>query len=273
MLFLCTYNILFGHDQKIFNTLKIIKNISSSFDNSIIALQEVRQADNRLHILKKIKNVFQNFNVESYISPNLTLHDLGLATFSTLKAISCAKLEFPKPGKKLVNPQFYFTGVVSLHGCLIITYKYKNKLLRVTNLHLHVVGTTKHKLVEINAVLNYLDLYPVNYDIICGDFNTMGPIRVLNKRIERQKDLILKKLGKDFKEAIVTDWTSDNASVMSPLMPAAKHLYKIMKFFNIRYRQKLDWVFVKGLIIHKAYVNHDLQGSDHYPLCVELDIE
>lgn len=253
-----TYNILFAHDPRVFESLKIIRKKSRNYTHAFVALQEVRRKTTGDKLPEKIMNIFKGYSASNYIHATPSLHHLGLVTLSSSTPIHEYRMVLPKRKGKF--------------GTLSVSFHLGKKILRITNLHLDFLGGLKRKKIQTGSVAAYLRAHPVDYDVVCGDFNTIGPVRFMSKRIERQKKLILSQLGPEYKEVHVPSWTSDVTTVISPLTPASKLVHAVFKKTGIQFRQKLDWVFVKGVRKGAASVRHDLTGSDHYPVFAELEI-
>lgn len=257
--FLTTYNMLFGYDPRVFDTLTMIKDESEKHDYACVTLQEVRNKTTKDDLAHIIQKLFPGFHAAKLISPKPSLHDMGLMTLSRMPIIDATPILLPKVLKRM--PQ---------HAALMTRYAVGKKILRVTNVHFNVFGGIPHKRKQIMRILEYFQLAKADYDIICGDFNTIGPYKLLNKHILKQKNAIQKQLGKTFKEVTIPSWTGDVGDVMSPTTPASRLIYKTFKKTGIQFRQKLDWVFVRGFNTMHADVRHDLKGSDHYPVMASL---
>ena len=193
-------------------------------------------------------------------------------TLGRMPIIDTTPVLLPKLLKHPLNLQSYFLKNMPNHAALITRYAVGRKILRVTNLHLDVMGGITHKRKQMKLVSEYLQITRADYDIVCGDFNTIGPYRIQKKSVQRQKNVIQRQLGKEFREVPTPTWTCDVADTTSPLLPAGKFIYRIFKKTGIHFRQKLDWVFVRGFKSAKASVRHDLKGSDHYPVIATLSI-
>lgn len=270
-LFLVTYNILFGYDLRVFHSLRKIYTLSRKYTHAIVALQEVRNKTFADKLPDKITKIFPKFSSSQLVSPKPSLNDLGLITLASLEKIDEIPVLLPQLPKRLLNPQSYFLKTMPQHGALISRYAMGRKILRVTNVHLDVMGGTRHKRKQMRIILDYLALQRANYDVICGDFNTIGPIKIMRRRMLKQKNAIHQLLGKSYEEVSVPTWTSDVTQTMSPLIPARRFINKAFKLAHISFRQKLDWIFVRGFKKTTADARHDLAGSDHYPIFAVLN--
>ena len=263
---LVTYNVLFGYDKRVFDSLKAIRDQSNKYTHAIIALQEVRNKTIKDKLPETIQKLFPGFYTAQLVSPKPSLNDLGLMTLSRMPVMDTTPVLLPKLAKRLLNLQSLFLKSIPQYAALVTRFAVGRKILRVTNLHLNVLGGIPHKKKQMARILEYFQIASADYDIVCGDFNTIGPLRIQGKSVQRQKNVILKQLGRDFNEVPIPSWTCDISDTTSPLLPASKFIYKTFKKTRIQFRQKLDWVFVRGFKSAKASVRHDLAGSDHYPI-------
>lgn len=147
-------------------------------------------------------------------------------------------------------------------GALVSSFDWAGSVLRITNLHLDAPGGIVHRVHQLSAVMDYLSFVPAQYEIICGDFNTFG----FSKNSQRE---LLTLFGNEYKNVLPDiAYTSDIVASIESDLPGAT-LKKTLKFFGLHLRQKLDYIFVKGLeIAHAERI--DIEGSDHYPLTAVL---
>lgn len=269
---LATYNILFNHDTRVIDSLREIKKTGQTHAHTIVALQEVRNKTMQDNLPQKIHSLFPKYSAASLLHPKPTVNDFGLMTLSNLKQVASLPVLLPTLPKHLFNIQTIFLKTMPQQGALITTYKFGGKMLRVTNLHLDVLGGIRHKRKQMKYITRHLAAQKADYDIICGDFNTIGPIKIMKRRVKRQKNVVREVLGNEFKEVFIPSWTSDVRETMSPMIPANRLLYKSMRLIRMSFRQKLDWIFVRGFKGATAIVRHDLKGSDHYPVFATLHI-
>lgn len=267
---LATYNILFGHDERVMTSLRQIKQSARGHARAIVALQEVRSTKKNVNLPVSIQRVFRGFSAAALLFPRPTLNDFGLMTLANLTLIDQAPVLLPELPKHLFRLKSTFLRSTPQQGALITRYRVGNKVLRVTNLHLDEIGGVRHKRRQINHIMRQLKKTHADFDVICGDFNTIGPIRIMRRRVKKQKNVVREVLGPEFKEVFIPSWTSDVQETMSPMIPANRLLHKSMKLVGISFRQKLDWIFVRGLKGANAIVRHDLKGSDHYPIVATL---
>lgn len=267
---LVSYNIMFGHDTRVFESLRRIRQESKDATHVIVALQEVRDKDSKQTLAGKIQKLFPGFSASLFTHDQPSLYDLGLMTISSAKLLDSEKLLLPKNPKKRLTPLRLYRKMMPSHGALITRYKIGKRVIRITNLHLNVTGGLKLKRKQMQSICAALDAKKADYDIVAGDFNTIGPIKIMKRRVQKQKQLVSNYLGSTFTEVPVPTWTSDVADVICPIIPANKLIHRAFKLAHISFRQKLDWIFVRGLTPGTSNVRHDLKGSDHYPVFATL---
>jgi endonuclease/exonuclease/phosphatase family metal-dependent hydrolase len=238
---------------------------------AFVALQEVRNATVLSSLQDTITRIFPRFFSATHIAAQPSLHDLGLMTVSSVPIRKEVKVLLPRLHKHPLNPQLYVMRTIPNHGALITLYKIGNKILRITNVHFHVMGGIRHKRKQIRAILSIHAQQKADYDIICGDFNTIGIYPGMRRRITKQIDAVQMELGNGYHRINTDTWTSDVATVMSPLTPMHRITGKFARIANIHFRQQLDWIFYRNLNVKNSSVEHGLIGSDHYPLLAEFE--
>lgn len=237
-----TYNIFDGR-----NAEKIIQNILGLIQNgaSVICLQEVRQVYRNIEFTKLLAaRLPAHFSAHYYLEGDARWFDYGLGMlWDTTVFSSAAFHQLPLPEQSHLtfwNKMFYWAlGLepkIIKRGALIGTFVLGQTSIRITNLHLDFQGGDVHRANQLKSLTNYLtSTAPEEYEVVCGDFNTLG---VFNKK---EKILLLEKqLGNVFQNVL-----------RQPYISAIV--------------QQLDYIFVKNLTVHKASILK-LRGSDHYPL-------
>ncbi len=85
------------------------------------------------------------------------------------------------------------------------------------------------------------------------------------------KNTIKKILGNDFIEAFPDiKWTSDGASIDPAI--GFSNFQKLLVRFGVRFYQRLDYLFVKGIKLKEAKMEKMMKGSDHYPLVITFEV-
>lgn len=161
-------------------------------------------------------------------------------------------VELPRPGQS--DRQ---------RGALAIEFSTKDKTIRVTNTHLSWEGGTKHKFQQLRHLEHCLEKYPVENEIICGDFNTFRPATLRS----RQKRLVETTLGSGWANALPDlVWTCD----ISDSYPGDLFhwISASLRFLGFQLRTCLDYIMIKTLKVFSGEML-DLPGSDHRPImCV-----
>jgi endonuclease/exonuclease/phosphatase (EEP) superfamily protein YafD len=128
-------------------------------------------------------------------------------------------------------------------AALIGHFNLNGKTLRISNLHLDWQGGFKQRGAQLKHLRDYLKAKKAaEFEIFCGDFNTVGFYRFSEKRLSKLK----KVLGEEYINAFHNERTTS-------------------------YLQMLDHIFVKNMVVSKAQVLK-LKGSDHFPLMAEIKI-
>lgn len=128
-------------------------------------------------------------------------------------------------------------------GVLIGTFSIGQKKIRITNLHLDFQGGNAHRANQLKSLMHHpTSELPVDYEIICGDFNTLGVFGKKNKILTLEQQL-----EAEFKSVL-------------------------RKPYNSAIIQQLDYIFTKNLTLHTAEVLK-LTGSDHSPLVAEVRLK
>ncbi len=251
---LTTYNILHGYHSDL-----IIKNISFLIEKgvNVICLQEVKQ-----EFKKSLENLLKTQNWKG-----VYLHYPRACNLAIIWNPLCLTLENEKHILLpiLLKPSFLqqFTGYAKeklQRGALSACFSIGNKIFRITNAHLAWEGGARHRLSQLGCIMDILDKELVDYDVLAGDFNTPSP--VLFRRIQEKK--IENKLGKKWTNVFQNIPYTCDTSYFAPQDGLGKYI-KILHLFGIKFKQRLDYIFIKNLkIISKEMF--DLLGSDHRPL-------
>lgn len=128
-------------------------------------------------------------------------------------------------------------------AALICTFKYGGELLRVTVLHLDWYGSLAQRSRQIQHLGEVLaGQPPVDKEVICGDFNTLGMFIKFKKRSGEIQSVLPPGFIDTLKNPRRTGWPF----------------------------QRLDYIFAKGFKNYQGKVNY-LRGSDHKPVSAELE--
>lgn len=245
---IATYNIRNGLRYK-----AIVRNLAEmeARGASLFCLQETRKFKGKSFIGDKLEAKFgKSWKLKYFIKPDS--HDIGLCVMwkpSVLSLVSLERYYLPKIqklklGVRMLEKLFFNRPLPTQRGAIIADFKIKDndRLLRVLNIHLDWLGG-KHKIIQLNDAVSYMCLKPkAGVEIVCGDFNTVGPFGIFRKRRKE----IMEVLGKDF------------------INDSPKGLRTSRTF------QKLDYIFVKGLkLVESKRLKR--RGSDHWPLLATLE--
>lgn len=243
-----TYNIFDGR-----NTERIITNILQLIQNgaSVICLQEVRQVYRNVEFATLLaERLPKHFSSKYFLEGDARWFDYGLGILWDDNVFSSSAFhQLPLPEQSHLtfwNKLFYWIlGLepkIIKRGALIGTFTCGTKKIRVTNLHLDFQGGNSHRANQLISLTDFLATQePVEYEIVCGDFNTLGLFGKKNKVLTLEQQL-----GNKFQSALSGPYSS-------ALM------------------QQLDYIFLKNLDVRKAQILK-LKGSDHRPLLAELNL-
>jgi endonuclease/exonuclease/phosphatase family metal-dependent hydrolase len=245
---IATYNI---HDGR--NYEKIAGNLLELGEQGVnlFCLQEVRPLFRGVKI-KGILNERLAPNIKKEYFQGMGGHylDFGLGMMwdeSILDNTAFSRLELPElPASKSWERIFFQLHGLKINkirrGALIGTFNINGVTIRVANTHLDFQGGLGQRSKQITYIKNCLDsLNPVDCEIICGDFNTLG---IFNR-------------------------AATMAAVQS-LLPGFKNVFN-KPYVTLRPYQQLDYMFVKGAGIQHAEVAR-IKGSDHFPIIATLKI-
>ncbi len=134
-------------------------------------------------------------------------------------------------------------------NCIVVEGKFGKKSIRVYVTHLDVFGYY-HKRAQLKAIFTHSESQkPVDLTCIIGDFNTF-------KVASRPR---WKNLSVDAKEAGFLDLTTE--IVWTFVRP------------GVRFKQKLDSIFIKPFNYPYKSWSLDIKGSDHIPVFCDINIK
>lgn len=244
-----TYNLNNSVQEK--RILRNIQNLSSQGVN-LFCLQEVRPARKRKFIGDlMLEKLGRNWQGEFLLNLKQN-YDYGLAILwkssdiSPLKfqSISLPRIDRLTPFEKTIgliqkNGVDYFQ-----RGSLMGIFKFRNELIRVTNVHFDWRGGFNHRARQLRHLVQHIESQPfAGSEIICGDFNSIGFFSN-----SKQMKQVYKILGDAFTNSI-------------PMFRSTTTHY-----------QQLDHIFVKNLKIAQTQI-HRMPGSDHFPVSAKLRVK
>ncbi len=134
-------------------------------------------------------------------------------------------------------------------NCIAVEGMFGKKSIRIYVTHLDVLGYS-HKRAQLQAIFTHSSMQkPVDITCIIGDFNTF-------KIITRPK---WKHLAKDAQEAGFQDLTTEIVWTFS--RP------------RVRFKQKLDSIFIKPFDFKYTSWSPNIKGSDHIPVFCDIKID
>lgn len=225
--------------------------MAMSLNVNVFCLQEVRRnAGSKFIIDELLDNLGVNWHAKYFDFGLCTLWDatrLEAVDFELLLLPTVPKLySYEKLFLKLhakIGKNKHQKIAPSQRTALLGEFKTAGQTLRITNLHLDWQRGFKHRGSQLNFLKSHLQTKtPVDCEILCGDFNTIGFYRFANGKLKRFKNLV----GEEF----VSN---------SPKRPTTNHF------------QLLDHIFVKNLPIPNTKILK-YKGSDHFPILAEITI-
>lgn len=266
---LVSYNIQNGVHQD-----AVTRNFRKMADEGvdIFCLQEARTTEQDFIGDRLQTQLGNDWQGEHFLGTDNPRIDLGLSLFwksAKLQLKELEKVNLPKVEKLgFFERQATSTPKPPQRGAIVATFDINNIPLRITNLHLDWQGGASQRRAQLRFLAAHLKLKPdVAYEIICGDFNTLGrPASAKKQQNEMQRIL-----GEEFTEVFPNlKWTSDGASI-DP-QKGLSNVQGLLVNLGIRFHQRLDYVFLRGVIVVDANMER-VDGSDHYPLVVTFGIE
>jgi endonuclease/exonuclease/phosphatase family metal-dependent hydrolase len=244
-----SYNIHMGQEPQ-----AVVKNIQkfASEGVKLFCLQEVRQEWKKVSIVELLlKTLGEDWQAEYFLSNKPNSFDYGLCMIwhsSELEPVSFQPIALPaleelKTWEKVFELYKRKDSGPIQRGALIGTFKMGGKVIRVSTAHLDWQGGFGQRASQIKFIKdNFLSHSKVDYEIVCGDFNTLGYFS--RKRQAQQIELLL---GEGFKSSFTKTY-----STFTP-------------------KQQLDYIYVKGFSIQGAEVCK-VRGSDHFPVMATLKL-
>lgn len=133
-------------------------------------------------------------------------------------------------------------------NCLVLEGKFGKKSIRIYVTHLDVLGYT-HKRAQLKAIFTHaLAQKPTDLCCIIGDFNTY-------KFVSRPK---WRNLAEDAKTSGFSDLTTEILWTFSRR--------------RVRFKQKLDSIFIKPFYFKYKSWSLDIKGSDHIPVFSDIEL-
>ncbi|HVF69712.1 MAG TPA: hypothetical protein VNA13_04075 [Xanthomonadales bacterium] len=250
---ICTWNIKKG--QYLPLLLKQISENKTFSGLDIFGIQESfihKELEDAGEIVKKLGPEYKYFQQNMQIRKNVLQ---GNALIWNSKRIKITKKEsFFLPdvyGKHMPRWEKMFFKFIPKQerNCIVAEGKFGKKSIRIYVTHLDVLGYS-HKRAQLKAIFTHSDLQkPVDITCVIGDFNTF-------KIATRPK---WKNLSKDAEMAGFRDLTTEIVWTFS--RP------------RVRFKQKLDSIFIKPFDFHYKSWSPNIKGSDHIPVFCDITVK
>lgn len=263
-LFVCSYNILFGQYDEVFDSISKLFKIAEKYDKYIICLQEARNTKSHYKdIINKIcKLTPQDCKVVSLMNQYFSNDKLGIITLTNANILTTQKSILSKRPYSIIkilnNPLF---GAISL--LLEINMKQYN----VINCHLDFYNKTLN-MIHMKEIYD-LSLKEENADgkIIVGDFNTFS-LKSNYKKIKKRVNEVFTDYEFDKN---LNHFTHSLNNYFNRDVPGRK-IFEIINKMGLHFPQKSDWIIFENLKPHESKILYDFIGSDHFPIYTVFDI-
>lgn len=258
------------------NAQKIAENISifHKMRVDVICLQETRKIPNRNFIETSISSALgNNWKNILFLDENSPINGLGLSIFWNSKRLRLKKkqliflprLNYLNIVEKILCYFLVPKNIPPQRGAISLTFSSGKKQFQIINVHLDWMGGMKHRLTQLQHAIYSSNNYKIP-QIICGDFNTVGP--AINN--SQNSDAISSILGSEYKEVFPKIPYTHKIGVQNdPIYPLVSMIDNTFKLFHLHFAQKLDYVWYKKLKILEAKML-EIPGSDHFPLIAKF---
>lgn len=262
-----TYNIEYSRRPQL-----LIKTIVQMIQNgvNVFCFQEIlRLPENEFIVDVLLKELGKNWKLEYFVGDEGNYLDVGVGILwneSILKLQKIEKINLPKMKKyplldRLVLRSVGFIDTPLQNRAIVGTFSLNDHSLRITSLRLDTVGGTKNRIKQAKYMLDFIKDKPkVEYEIICGDFNTIDPLKA-GKEVQTMRGLFDIYSFTDATKDIV--WSADIYNSDFGKKPGL--VKKVIKHLNVHVRRKLDYIWSKNLQIISSQ-KIDSTASDHYPI-------
>ena len=270
MIKVATYNIQFSlhPDQIIENILMIASN-----GVSVICLQEVVVYNEHSNIIDAVlRKLGSNWQAIYHLGKSRDVLSAGnciLWNTKVLELIKNKNISLPYSKTLSLHEKVFswLAGGITvpfMRRVVVGYFTYKNKTLRITNLHLDHNGGSENRHNQLKYLIGKLQQdKKIKYDIICGDFNNFDLFN--KKEIEVYKNILC-----DYDDATINiDWSGDLNLIDTTA--GLKLLQILIKFFDIHLRKKLDFIWVRNIKFTPSK-KMSVKGSDHLPIISSLTI-
>lgn len=265
-----TYNVQhFQHPETVSETIKKLM-----LEADIICLQECNHFGGVSKAQELIKYMIPgNWDVRFHYEPHHG-RTHGFATLwnkQRLKFHTEEHLLLPEYIPISTSIHKMLGGILARRGVLLVTFETSFGLLRVSNIHLDLEGGLSHRMKQVASLGAHLKVSPADFEIVCGDFNTLG----LKRTFEKRKEKIETSLGEQLIH-VFDEFTPTHRSVASPEEGLPKLVFRLLhliKHIGWEFHQHLDYILVTRNTTVLSSFCYDLPGSDHIPLGVTIQLK
>ncbi len=272
MLKIATYNIQFSlHPHQLQQNILALKKQGIA----IICLQEVTVTANQPSIIELLlAKLGPDWQAIWHLGKDKNVQGMGnciLWNNRVLKLLKHSNVLLPYSNKftQLEKVLSWLAGGVTTpiqRRSVIGYFRYKNKTVRLTNVHLDHNGGSKNRYHQLKFLMTRLQQMQLrkkpDFDIICGDFNILDPLK------NRKEIKLYQQLLADYQDATATiAWTADLYHIDSTL--GSTWLQVLIQRCHIHVRKKLDFIWVKNTQFAHSQVLK-MPGSDHLPIITSL---
>ncbi len=240
---------------------RIKKSLSFIFDKNpdIVCLQEFKERD--LKYLNKYKDYVVLSAVDFLVFDKLFKKNKHLIVTAVKKEMyrSSEIIKFPEKNKRK-NIIKVWTKWEECKEGLIVDITYKNKKIRILNLHLSCAANPSERLSEMQYALKTLKINSTN--IICGDLNVFG--------IKYYNPLVGWLFGYKFKDYFYDERNSFENLFYKYKLSNLYYEFSTIPFLPLQPDHILvphEWKIKKIQVLKKSYL-----FSDHYMLFTEVKI-
>lgn len=220
-----------------------------------------------------------NYSSEKSLSMVFPKRKFGLATFynkEEFKLLNLEILHLPTPTWTFWEKMFMFSLGEGFSGpydrtALLTVLEHNGISLTVVNTHLGWEGGLNNQIRQIDYILKNLDQSNIRNNIIlCGDFNVNAQSKTSQPFFEKLEQADLNDLTDDISYSVnLSSPFSSPEDKMKIVKSSLKIIVKVLGYFGINTKQKIDYIFTKDL--KKAFSEvYEIEGSDHYPISVDL---
>lgn len=281
MVRLISYNIQRGIQME--SLLDLFAEVPAFREVDVIAIQEASfHADGR-NILQELAEVLSPEHRWSYRTvmkyPDKEYGN-GFLFRDKVEVLDSYRVTLPRVGKlRWFEKQKTEGGKPDTKAAFVQSFRVDDLLVRIANVHLDFSGGAEHRNAQLGFLLSEMAAREQEHDrgkewnVLCGDFNTIGQYRLASTTRSRIKSMQVA-LAAGFVDATESlKYTSDLFGNVDPADPAAAYL-NFGKKMGMRFRQKTDHILVEGPAssITAGVVDFDekklFKISDHLPVWI-----